>query len=149
MTEPDDGVRGEGAVAPAPYEQRRQRLRDLWQLHLPLAIVLVICASATIIEARRAGEGVWRAWAYMVEWPIIGLFAVWIWNRYRRHGSLTRGLADRWKAHVAQYSVDDRTDDPPAAPPPTASPDDAELDAWRDYVDELHRREPPGAPPAG
>ncbi len=36
MTEPDDGVRGEGAVAPAPYEQRRQRLRVLWQLYLHL-----------------------------------------------------------------------------------------------------------------
>lgn len=149
MTDPGSAIPGEDATDITPEERRRQRLRDLWQLHLPLAIVLVICTSATLIEARRASEGVWRAWAYTVEWPLIGLFAIWIWNHYRTHGSLTRGLADRWRAHVAQFSAGDAPEAQPAPLPPAAGEDDAELGAWRDYLDDLHRREPPGSPPAG
>ena len=137
---------------PTPDERRSTRWRDAWQLHLPLVIVLALCTAATIIEARRAGEGVWRAWAYMFEWPLIGLFAIWIWNRYRRHGSLTRGLAERWRSHVAQYGdadpdpEHDAAHDPPSDATPAQSAD-PQLGAWRAYVADLQRRDPPGAAP--
>ena len=144
----------------SPDQESRRRWRDFWQLHVPLIVVLAICTAATVIEARRATEGVWRAWAYMVEWPLIGVFAIWIWNRYRKHGTVIAGLGERLRAHAATYGASDRTnaqadqfaDSGPAesadtpAPEPTVDPD---LDAWRGYVDDLHRREPPGTPPAG
>jgi hypothetical protein len=89
----------------------------------------------------------------MFEWPLIGLFAIWIWHRYRTRGSVTKGLADRWRAHVAQYGAEldaeqdqPRADEPEPVDPPPADPG---LDAWRDYVDDLHRRDPPGGPPPG
>ena len=130
-------------------DRRRQRRRDVWQLHVPLVLVLLLCTVLTIVEARRAGDGVWRAWAYMFEWPLIGLFALWIWNRYRTHGSVTRGLADRWRAHVAQYGVNLDEEDPGTDPasPPALAPLDPDLQAWQGYVEDLHRRDPPGQPP--
>ena len=144
------------ATEQPPEPESRRRWRDFWQLHLPLILVLAICTAATVIEARRATEGVWRAWAYMVEWPLIGLFAIWIWNRYRKHGTVIRGLGERLRAHAATYGAADPTEERPeqvesTAPvqPPPAAPTDPDLAAWRGYVDDLHRREPPGAPPAG
>ena len=132
------------ADSPRSSDQRR---RDFWQLHVPLVAVLTLCAVITVIEVRRATEGVWRAWFYMFEWPMIGLFAIWIWYRYRREGSLTRGLTDRWRDRVRQYEAE--ADAADAAAPHTARvPDDPELSAWQDYVDDLQRRQPPGEPPA-
>lgn len=80
----------------------------------------------------------------MVEWPLIGLFAIWIWNRFRTHGTVIKGLGGRWRAHVADYGKTQEA--PRGAAPPAADPD---LEAWRGHVDDLHRREPPGVPPAG
>ena len=132
------------------------RRRDFWQLHVPLVLVLTLCTVITVIEVRRATEGVWRAWAYMFEWPMIGLFAIWIWYRYRKEGSVTRGLADRWRERVAQLGAEAdaaeaagaeaeaATEAATRAPEPV---DDPELRKWQEYVDDLHRREPPGQPP--
>lgn len=61
----------------------RDRRRDFWQLDVPLVLVLLLCATLTVVEAFRAQDGVWRAWVYLVEWPVIGLGAVWIWRHYR------------------------------------------------------------------
>lgn len=146
---PDEAARDEAA------QRRSRRLKDLWQLHLPLLVALVICTSATVIEARRATEGVWRAWAYMIEWPLIGLFCIWIWHRYRTKGTFTIGMTERIKAHVARYGSVDDDGGPdgasrPAAPQePPAAPADPELAAWRAYVAELHDgQDPPDRPPA-
>lgn len=68
----------------------RSRWRDIWQLDLPLAIVLIGCSTATVIELARAQDGFWRAWVYTFEWPLIGAFAVWIWFRYRFRGGIRR-----------------------------------------------------------
>lgn len=112
----------------------RSRWRDFWQLHVPLVVVLLICLVATVIEVRRAGEGFWRAWIYMVEWPLIGVVAVWIWHRYRTEGNVTKGMVERWKARAAALAQEQ---------------DDPQLRAWNEYVDDLERRQPPGGPPAG
>ncbi len=136
------------------------RRRDFWQLHVPLVLVLTLCTVITVIEVRRATEGVWRAWAYMFEWPMIGLFAIWIWHRYRKEGSVTRGLADRWRERVAQLGAEaDAAEqaapgqvEPHASSPiepvtPVTPMNDPELRQWQEYVEDLQRREPPGQPP--
>jgi hypothetical protein len=136
--------------SPAPPQRARERWRDVWQLHVPLVVVLTLCAVITVIEARRASEGVWRAWAYMFEWPMIGLFTIWIWWRYRKEGrqsrtvrGVSRSLTDGWRSRVAAITAAADVADPPPAVA------DRQLDDWRNYVDDLHRREPPGQPPAG
>ncbi len=115
--------------------------RDFWQLHVPLALVLLLCTALTVIEVRRAGEGVWRAWIYMVEWPLIAVVSIWIWHRYRTEGSVTKGLVERWKARVAEYSAAGSDESVAEAAPP-----DTQLQAWEDYVQDLNRRQPPGGP---
>ena len=154
-----------------PARRSRGGWRDFWQLHVPLVLVLSLCTFITIIEVRRASEGVWRAWAYMFEWPLIGLFTIWIWHRYRTEGSVTKGFVDRWKERVASLSAasEHEPDAKGSGPRPTpadhsfeardgsasaadpADPGigaDEQLQAWNAYVEDLRRREPPGAPPA-
>ena len=131
------------ASTPPSPDQRR---RDFWQLHVPLVVVLTLCAVITVIEVRRATEGVWRAWFYMFEWPMIGLFAIWIWYRYRREGSVTGSLTDKWRARGRQYEAEADAEEAAAADSARRTHDPG-LDAWQEYVDDLHRREPPGEPP--
>lgn len=116
----------------------RSRAKDFWQLDVPLAVVLVLCTVITVIEYRRANEGVWRAWIYLFEWPMIAAFAIWIWYRFKHEG-VTGGFVQRWKSRVAQYEAEadalerqqDRQDDP----------DDAELAAWRRQQRELRSQD--------
>ena len=114
----------------------RRRVKDLLTLHLPLVIVVAFCAFATVIEFQRAQEGVSRAWVYTFQWPIIGLFAVVVWNRYRKHGNLTRWFTDRIRARIAAMEPEETADEARAEKP--IDPDEA---AWQDYVDDLRRRE--------
>lgn len=126
-----------------PQRPVRSRWRDVWTLHIPLVLVLALCISATVIEFRRANEGVWRAWIYLFEWPLIGAFAVWMWVRFRREAG--GGFARRWRERAERAAQPDPEPDPGPAPPA-----DPELEAWRDYQRGLGR---PGAPgtdgPAG
>ena len=133
---------------------RRSRVKDMWQLHLPLVVVLAFCTAATIVEFGRAQQGVGRAWAYTIQWPIIGAFAVVVWNRYRRHGSITRSVSTYFRNRVARFeaealaeeerqraSQETRHDSPPAL-------EDPDERAWREHVRRLHQQDPPGGPPA-
>lgn len=116
-----------------PKEGRR-RVKDLFTLHLPLVIVVSFCAFATVIEYQRAQEGVGRAWVYTFQWPIIGLFAVVIWNRYRKHGNLTRWFADRYRARIAAMERE-------AEKSREEQPVDPDEVAWQAYVADLQQRD--------
>jgi hypothetical protein len=119
---------------------KKPSLRDLITLDLPLVIVLTLCVVATIIEFTRALQGVSVAWVYTFQWPIIGVFAYVIWDRYRQNGR-TLALFRRFsKPGLLPKS---------RSKPPAYTP--AEEKAWRDYVDELNKSEQagrePGSPP--
>jgi hypothetical protein len=122
----------------------RQRVRDLWQLHIPLVIVLAFCSLATVIEYRRATEGVDRAWVYTFQWPIIGIVALVIWNRYRHHGSLTRSIGNYFHERAARFTAEAEAREAEQAERELRDPDAL---AWRTYVEDLHRHDPPGRPP--
>lgn len=122
-------------------DESRRRWRDAWQLHLPLVLVLALCTVLTIVEFRRANEGVGRAWVYTFQWPIIGLFGIAIWNRYRRHGSLSGWFTKRYQDRIAKFQADDEAQD---AAQVSVDPQEQ---AWRDYVQGLARQDPPGGPP--
>ena len=111
----------------------RRRVKDLLTLHLPLVIVLLFCGFATVIEYTRAQDGVDRAWAYTFQWPIIGLFAIVIWNRYRKHGNLTRWFADRYRSRIEAFKAEAEAEE--------AKPPDPDEVAWQEYVADLRRRE--------
>ena len=135
MTDPDEG-------------RRPSRRRQLWYLHVPLAVALAVCTTATVIEFNRATDGVGRAWAYTFQWPLFGAFAVWMWVRYRREdreesGASARadgkprrrvnpfaGMVDHWRTNVADAERSSQIPD-----------DDPDLVAWREHVVDLCRRE--------
>ena len=119
-------------------EEKRSKVKDFWQLHIPLVLVLALCTFATIIEARRASEGVDRALVYTFQWPLIGVFAIVVWNRYRKHGNLTKWFTDRYRDRIRQFQREDaeiRTE--------VTDPDEI---AWREHLQELRRSDPPGGP---
>jgi hypothetical protein len=125
----------------------RNRVRDFWQLDVPLVVVLLLCIGITVIEARRAGDGVWRAWIYMFEWPLIAAFAVWIWHRFRTEGNPVKGTAQRWRDRVAEYEAEAAAEaEGHDGPVETEQDADPQIAAWQEYQRDLHRREPPGGP---
>lgn len=74
----------------------------------------MICTAAFLFELGRARAGNTLSWVYVVEWPMILVFAVALWRRIVR------------QAH-----------DETAGRAPTATPDaetDPDLIAWQDYV---------------
>lgn len=110
-----------------------QRWKDILTLHLPLVLVLALCTYATINQYGRAQEGVERSWAYTFQWPIIGLFAIVVWNRYRKHGNITRWFTDRYRNRVEAYRAEAE-----ASPATEVDPD---AQAWAAYQEDLRRRE--------
>lgn len=141
----DDTSTGHGAgpEALSEAERRRRRVRDIWQLDIPLVVALAICISATVIEFQRAGSGNWRAGIYMVEWPLIGAFCVWIWFRFRREGGSFRNITRRWRERVARYEEEAAREAAESRVPPGVDP---ELDAWREYKAGIREKDPPGRP---
>ena len=117
-----------------------RKIKDALTLHLPLVIVLALCTVATVIEYGRAQEGVGRAWAYTFQWPIIGLFAIVIWNRYRKHGNLTRWFTDRYRNRIAAFTAEAEAAEAAKEPEPI----DPDEQAWAEYVADLRRRDEQG-----
>ncbi len=120
--------------------ENSRKIKDAFTLHLPLVIVLALCTVATVIEYGRAQEGVGRAWAYTFQWPIIGLFAIVIWNRYRKHGSLTRWFTDRYRNRIAAFTAEAEAVEAAKEPEPI----DPDEQAWAEYVADLRRRDEQG-----
>jgi hypothetical protein len=53
--------------------------RDAVKLHLTLAGGLALCIAAFYFELLRALGGNSLSWAYVFEWPILAVFAVYMW----------------------------------------------------------------------
>lgn len=85
---------------------KKANWKDFWTLHVPLVLVLALCVYATNNQYHRAMEGVGRSWGYMFQWPIIGIFAIVVWNHYRRHGSLTRWFSQHYRQRVERFTAE-------------------------------------------
>lgn len=127
--------------------ETRRLWKDFWTLHVPLIGVLALCVSATIIEVGRAMEGVNRAIVYSIQWPLIGVFAIYVWNHYRKHGSLTKSLARYLRARTERITREAERIEHAFAPRVEMSTDDPQKKAWDAYLHELHEADPPGEPP--
>ena len=120
--------------------ERKRFWKDFWQLHVPLALVLALCTFATINQVGRATEGVSRSFVYAIQWPIIGIFAIVVWNRYRKHGSLSVSISQHFKDRTARITRE--------AERAQALEQDPDEIAWNQYLTELHAQDPPGGPPS-
>jgi Na+/pantothenate symporter len=71
MSEPSD-------VPSTPAEVRLPR-KEALRLHATLALGLVLCVTAFWFEVSRALGGNALSWAYVFEWPLLAVFAVYMW----------------------------------------------------------------------
>lgn len=144
MTDAPDTVPSPESSPEPQQSERSRRLKDLWQLHIPLIVVLAFCTFATVVEYRRAQEGVDRAWVYTFQWPIIGAFAFIVWNRYRKHGSITKSISRYFRDRAARFEAEAAATEMAERAAQPVDPDEL---AWREHVRELRRNDPAGGPP--
>lgn len=92
------------------------------RVHLGLFIAEVICLSAFVLEVRRALSGNTLSWAYVIEWPVLGAYGIYVWRKL---------LKD-------EASGDARCS---ATSPSNPPEDDAPLAAWNEYLAQVHSRD--------
>ena len=100
-----------------------QKSNGRMRIHLGLVIAEAICIPAFLFETSRAIHGNTLSWAYVIEWPVLAAYAVYMWAKMLREerGDDARSRARRERA---------------ATPPSDA--DDPELKAWNDYLATVH-----------
>ncbi len=106
----DIGERAEGQS-----EQKAARLMDASALktHVTLLFGLLLCGAAFWFELGRAERGNELSWAYVFEWPLLGMFGVYMWWKIlhpgfsiKRHSKKPavapeyRGMLLAWQAEV-------------------------------------------------
>jgi hypothetical protein len=55
--------------------------KNTFRLNLGLLVAELICIPAFIIEIRRALGGNTLSWAYVFEWPLLSVYAVYMWRK--------------------------------------------------------------------
>ena len=98
--------------SPRPKVFTKQNLR----YHAAFLPAVCFCLAAGWFELTRAREGHTIAWVYVFEWPLFAAAGTYLWWRLRH---------------------DDLTTEPDLDPAAMDDPDDADLRAWRAYVDRL------------
>ena len=133
---PPPQAAGSGEDSPdteRPPVPDRLRGAEAAKTHLTLAVGLAVCVAAFWFELGRALGGNSLSWAYVFEWPLFAVFAVYMWwnvlhggrpGRHRRAPKADRpvdpryaGMLDAWQNHqrelqAAQAEAEGR-------PPPT------------------------------
>lgn len=96
-------------------------------IHLGLLLAEVICASAFYVELHRALGGNTLSWAYVVEWPVLGVYGAHVWRRLlaERRGFPTRELPidqgedsslEEYNAYLARlHSTPSKSGQPPTS----------------------------------
>jgi hypothetical protein len=65
---------------------QRLRGRQALRLHLTVITGLVLCVAAFWFELKRALGGNALSWAYVFEWPLLAVFAVYMWWQFLHPG---------------------------------------------------------------
>lgn len=116
------------------------------RVHGLLVVGLPVCIAAGWFELSRALAGRQIAWIYAFEWPVFGVYGVYIWWRLSREKDPAPHPADAGAgANVVSPAG-------PVVPPSGDEPsepvtDDLQLVAWHRYLSNLHSVDPPGGPP--
>ena len=86
--------------------ENRRRWKDFWTLHVPLVVFVSLSIFASINQFSRWQSGVDRSFGYMIQWPIIGIFAIVVWNRYRKHGSFSNWIGRYYRERAAKFEAE-------------------------------------------
>jgi hypothetical protein len=93
------------------------------KFNVSLFFAELICISAFVFELKRAIGGNTLSWAYVFEWPLLGLYAVYMWHKLLQE---ERGESSR--------------------PPVVFDDEDPQLDAWNAYLASVHRSDQTATP---
>lgn len=104
--------------------------RAALRIHLGLALCLLICVPAFVFEISRAIGGNALSWAYVIEWPLFIIFGVYMWRRLLQGDATNRPPA----------SIDGEAT-AAGRHPERARREAVQLDAWNQYLAELHKDE--------
>ncbi|MGA2294148.1 MAG: hypothetical protein ABSG24_02855 [Acidimicrobiales bacterium] len=123
-----DEVPRDDNVSPPVSAPRKVTGVDALKLHITLLAGLTLCVLAFWFELGRAERGNNLSWAYVFEWPLLGIFGVYMWWSFL-HGN-TSGV--RRKKRSAKPALD-----------PQYS---GMLTAWQEYQRDLNaNRDVPAA----
>jgi hypothetical protein len=114
-------------------------------LHLALGFGLAVSAAGTWVEWHRAGSGHEVAWAYAVEWPLIGAFCVHLWWRLLAEDRRTQHHPAEPARPIGRFRSTRTVRIGRGGAVPA---DDPGLLAWNAHLAALHAADPPGGPPA-
>jgi hypothetical protein len=95
--------------------------KDTIRIHFGLFLAELICVPAFIFEISRALGGNRLSWAYVFEWPFLGIYAIYMWRKMLKE---ERGEVTKSK----DTGEDIESDDP-------------ELAAWNAYLAKVHEDE--------
>jgi len=97
--------------------------------HLTLVVGLAICTAAFWFELSRAEGGNELSWAYVFEWPLLGLFAVYMWWKILHPGFTIRRprekpavapeyqkMLEAWEGEVRKLELERRAEGSPSSP---------------------------------
>lgn len=82
--------------------------------HLTLLLGLALCGLAFWFELRRAEGGNNLSWAYVFEWPLLGIFAIYMWWKLLHPGFTIRhhrerpDVAPEYKGMLAAWQSEQR-----------------------------------------
>jgi hypothetical protein len=99
--------------------------KNLFRIHMGLVLAEVLCIPAFIFEIYRALAGNLLSWAYVFEWPMLGIYAIYMWHKMIQE---ERGTAKPRKQKRSEPGVD------------------PQLAAWNDYLSAVHQKDQPAAP---
>jgi hypothetical protein len=74
-----EGTKGTDAEVPKEHRARRLTGADAFRAHATLLVGLALCGLAFWFELGRAEGGNELSWAYVFEWPLLSVFAVYMW----------------------------------------------------------------------
>jgi len=97
--------------------------KNTFRINLGLFLAEVICIPAFIFELERALSGNTLSWAYVFEWPLLGLYAIYMWRKLL--------LDERGESTQRPVIIDDH---------------DPELDAWNAYLATVHQTDQSATP---
>jgi len=117
-------------VEPPAKESRSPLLgAAAMKTHLTLVIGLTLCAAAFFFELSRAEGGNELSWAYVFEWPLLAIFAVYMWWKLLHPGFTIRrvrekpavapeyeGMLNAWQDEVRKLELHRRAEEAAAAP---------------------------------
>ncbi len=96
--------------------------KDTIRIHFGLFLAELICIPAFFFEISRALAGNRLSWAYVFEWPFLGIYAVYMWRKMLKE---ERGEASKKPGKISELITED----------------DPELAAWNAYLAKVHEDE--------